>query len=119
VGPLTNVRGKAGTGVPVGHDVIKFIVVLVRRSGWDHARFEEYFLAVHEPLAVRIPGLRRYVQNFWRPDPNRDPPAWDAVVELWFDDYEATADLEKFTDLKASSWSVVHERVVKPSPELT
>jgi hypothetical protein len=54
----------------------------------------------------------------------RKPPAWDAVVELYWENREAmeaawaspegeaaTADLEAFADLSRSSWSIVEEIV--------
>lgn len=103
--------------------MVKFVVVLERREGMSHAEFREYFERVHQKLALALPGLRTYVQSFPAADPLRDPPRWDVVVELGFDDKEAmeeswrsaagraaTADLENLADLEASSWSVVEER---------
>ncbi len=44
--------------------MLKFMVVLVRKDGMDRLEFKRYFKDVHQPLARRIAGLRRYVQNF-------------------------------------------------------
>lgn len=105
--------------------MLKFMVVLVRKDGMDQREFKRYFKDVHEPLAMRIAGLRRYVQNFAVEDPHRKPPAWDAIIELYFDDWEqmeaawataegkaSTADLSAFADIERSSWSVVDENTI-------
>ena len=107
--------------------MLKFVVVLHRKPGWTAEQFREYFINVHQALALKIPGLRRYKQNFALDDPKRPRPAWDGVVELYFDDREAmeaawataegeaaTRDLEVFADLSQSAWSVVEERIVIP-----
>lgn len=105
--------------------MLKFMVVVRRRSDWTHEDFRDYFVRVHGPLAVKIPGLRRYKQNFLVLDPKRQPPAWDCIVELCFDDNDAmeaawatpegeaaTADLEVLADMERTTWSTVDERVV-------
>jgi uncharacterized protein (TIGR02118 family) len=68
--------------------MLKFIVVGYRRPDWSHEEFRRYFQDVHGPLALLIPGLRRYVQNFTLPGDRRQPP-WGAVIEFWFDDSES------------------------------
>lgn len=105
--------------------MLKFMVVVRRRSDWTHEDFRAYFIRLHGPLAVKIPGLRRYKQNFPAPDPKRRPPTWDCIVQLYFDDKDAmeaawaspegeaaTADLEVFADMAHTTWSTVDERVV-------
>jgi len=107
--------------------MLKFIVVLHRKPGWTAEKFRSYFIDVHQPLAEKIPGLRRYRQNFVMPDPKRERPPWDCVVELYFDDRDAmetawttpegqaaTADLQVFADLSRTARSVVEERVIVP-----
>ena len=104
--------------------MIKFVVVLYRRPGMTREDFSAFLRTTHRNLARRLPGLRRYVQNHPAQDATRKTPAWDAVVELYWDDREAmeaawaspegvaaTADLEAFADLTRSSWSVVQEIV--------
>lgn len=104
--------------------MVKFIVVLFKRPDRTFEEFRRYLADVHGPMAERIPGLRRYVQNHRANDPTRKHPGWDAIVELYFDDRQsleagwrspegeaATADLEPFADLSRSSWSIVEEFV--------
>ena len=106
--------------------MLKFVVVLKRKPDWTAEKFRDYFVRVHGPLAEKIPGLRRYKQNFPVADAKRKPPDWDCVVELYFDDKEAdgsglddsaegqaaTADLEVCADLAQTTWSIVEERIV-------
>ena len=105
--------------------MLKLVVVVRRKDDWTYERFRDYFVRVHGPLAEKIPGLRRYKQNFPTRDLKCEPPAWDCVVELYFDNKDAmeiawrtregeaaTADLEVFADVAQTTWSIVDERVV-------
>jgi hypothetical protein len=49
--------------------MLKFIVVLHRKKELAPEQFRTYFIEVHQLLAQKIPGLRRYKQNFVLPDP--------------------------------------------------
>jgi uncharacterized protein (TIGR02118 family) len=102
----------------------KFVVVLYRRPDFTVEQFRNNLRDEHGPMAERIPGLRRYVQNHVASDSARPHPGWDAVVELWWDDREAmeagwrspqgreaTAHLAAFADLSRTTWSVVEEDV--------
>lgn len=104
--------------------MLKFVVVLYRRADLSIERFQAILRGDHAQMAERIPGLRRYVQNHVEPDPNRPHPGWDAVVELYWDDWasmeaawatpegrRSTEHLEEFVDLSRSTWSVVKEEV--------
>jgi uncharacterized protein (TIGR02118 family) len=104
--------------------MIKFLVVLYRRGDLSAEEFAANLRRTHGPMAERIPGLRRYVQNHVAPDPTRRHPGWDAVVELYWDDRAsmeaawrspegeaATRHLEEFVDLSRSTWAVVEEEV--------
>jgi len=66
--------------------VVKVIVLMPRRGDMSREDFRQYLRETHLPLAAKIPGLRRLVVNWVRPDPNQPPPAYDAAVEDWFDD---------------------------------
>jgi len=101
-------------------DICKFMVVLYRRADFTPDQFQTYLREVHGPMAERLPGLRRYVQNHVVSDPFRRHPGWDAVVELYWENREAmerawsspegeaaTADLEAFADLSRTSWYIV------------
>lgn len=105
--------------------MLKFIVVLYRRPGLTHEQFRRYLQEIHGPLARNLPGLRKYVQNLVASDPKRKPPDWDAVIELYFDDWHAMeaawasprgaasdADLPAFADLRRTTWSAVEEITV-------
>lgn len=105
--------------------MVKLVTVMSRRGAMDRERFREHYETVHEPLAKKLPGLRRYRLNFALVDPERSPPSWDAIVEMWFDTIEelrgawntpqgraAADDLTQFVDLGRTSWSVVEEREI-------
>ncbi len=107
--------------------MLKFMVVIYRRAELTPAEFRRHLEEIHGPLARNLPGLRRYIQNLVYADPNRTPPAWDAVVELYFDNWAAMeaawaspqgaasdADLPAFADLARTTWSVVEEVTVLP-----
>jgi len=104
--------------------MLKFIVVLYRRPDLSPDAFFANLRDEHGPLAERIPGLRRYVQNHVVPDPKRKHPGWDAVIELYWDDWDsmeagwaspegqaATEHLRTLADLSRTTWSVVQEHV--------
>src|SRR6516165_3476446 len=102
--------------------MIKFMVVLYRREDLSAEEFGAALRKVHGPMAERISGLRRYVQNHVAADHSRKHPGWDAVVELYWDDRAsmeaawrspegeaATKHLEHFADLFRSTWAIVDE----------
>jgi uncharacterized protein (TIGR02118 family) len=110
--------------------MIKFVVVCYRRPDWSRDQFRRYFRETHGPLAMAIPGVRGYVQNFVEPDERRDP-SWDAVIEFWFDDRpsmeaawqseagrRATADNAMLMDLSRTQWAIVEEVVVCAAGQL-
>ena len=105
--------------------MLKFMVVLYRRNDLSQEEFRRHLREIHGPLARKLPGLRKYVQNYASDDPKRKHPGWDAIVELYFDDWdkmehawasvearESDADLPLFADLARSTWSVVDEVTV-------
>lgn len=102
--------------------MLKFVVVLYKRSDMSRKQFRDYFRNVHGPLAQKLPGLRKYTQNYVLEDLNREHPGWDGIAELYFDDWEsmeaawaslegeiATNDLVALADLEHTTWSVVEE----------
>ena len=107
--------------------MLKFIVVIYRRAELTPAEFRRHLDEIHGPLARNLPGIRKYVQNFACADPKRPSPPWDAIVELYFDNWAAMeaawaspqgaasdADLPAFADLTRTSWSVVEEITALP-----
>jgi uncharacterized protein (TIGR02118 family) len=104
--------------------MLKLIVVLYRRPGLPLEQFRAILRGQHAAMAESLPGLRKYVQNHVAPDATRRHPGWDAVVELYWDDWptmeaawaapegqRSTAHLAEFVDLSRSTWSVVNEEV--------
>ncbi len=104
--------------------MVKFMVVLYQRPDLSVEELHANLRQIHGPMAERIPGLRRYIQNHVAADPSRTHPGWDAVVELYWDDWPsmeaawrsaegeaATRHMEEFVDLSKSTWSVVDEEV--------
>ena len=107
--------------------MLKFMVVIYKRPDFTQEQFRKHLQGTHARLAKNLPGLKKYVQNHVCPDPKRKSPGWDAVVELYFDDWEAMeaawaspqgaasdADLPAFADLSRTTWSVVEEITVVP-----
>lgn len=105
---------------------VKFVVVLVRRSDLSAAEFQHYFKTVHEPMALVLPDLIGYTQNFAADDETRQRPQWDAVIEFrftsraameaaWATDAgrKATEDLQHMADLTRSTWGLVDEFVIR------
>ncbi len=104
--------------------MLKFVVVLYRRPDLSVEQFRRILRGEHAAMAELLPGLRKYVQNHVAPDPHRKHPGWDAVVELYWDDWpsmeaawaapegrRSTEHLAEFVDLSRSTWSVVEEEV--------
>lgn len=102
--------------------MLKFMVVLYKKPGMSEEEFHRFLREVHGPMALKLPGLRRYVQNHVVKDSKRAHPGWSAIIELYFDDREAmeaawatpegeaaTADVGEFADLSLSRWSIVTE----------
>ena len=105
--------------------MLKFVVVVYKLPTLSEAEFVRYFREVHGPLALKLPGLKKYRQNFVAADPTRKHPGWNAVIELYWEDHQAmeaawqspegvaaTADLPAFADLARTTWSIVEERAV-------
>jgi len=102
----------------------KVIYVLHRRPDMDAGEFCRYWRDVHGPLAARMPGLRRYVQDYPLPASSRELPC-DGIAELWFDGPEemqaafaspegvaTLADSPNFLDMDRVGMMVVDEVAV-------
>jgi len=107
--------------------MLKFMVVLYRREDLTYDQFRHHLETVHAPLAKALPGLKKYIQNHRADDPKRKHPGWDAIIELYFDDWQSMeaawaspqgaasdADLPLFADLERTTWSVVEELNLLP-----
>jgi len=106
--------------------MIKSIVLAHRKPGMTHEEFSKYWLNVHAPLAAKIPGVRRYVQNHYVAVPGMKFEG-DGIVEMWYDDMESWKkvleslrgnielfeDGKKFCDIKPGGEWIVEEHVIK------
>jgi len=68
--------------------MFKLIILVKKKTALNDDGFVRYFLDTHAPLAKKMPGVRKYVVNFVKRPPNREPD-YNAVAELWFDDISA------------------------------
>ena len=108
--------------------MIKSVGLLTRKKDWTHEQFVKHWIETHAPLAHKVPGLRRYVQNHIRGERTRaDIEATaveiDGIAELWFDDQAALETAARTPEMKAlhadgalfigriKSW-VVEEKVI-------
>src|SRR5258707_4656038 len=86
--------------------MIKTVGLLTRKDGFTHAQFMRHWVDVHGPLALAVPGLRRYVQNHIRaerarPDIPETQVEIDGIAELWFDDQTALEAAARSPEMKA------------------
>jgi uncharacterized protein (TIGR02118 family) len=89
--------------------MIKVLSLLTRKDGISHEQFVRHWYDIHGPLALAVPGIRRYVQShitesLTRPDIPETDVAVDGIAELWYDDLEsfrraaATPEMKTLTD---------------------
>jgi uncharacterized protein (TIGR02118 family) len=70
--------------------MINAIFMICRLPGLDHRDFFEHWSKVHGPLAEKLPGLRRYIQNHAVLEMfGRGTQTHDGWSEFWFDDFAA------------------------------
>jgi len=86
--------------------MIKTVGLLTRKSGWTHEQFMKHWVGTHAPLAHKVPGLRRYVQNHiqgerTRADIEATAVEIDGIAELWFDDQAALETASRTPEMKA------------------
>ena len=86
--------------------MIKSLSLLVRKDGMTHEEFMKHWIEIHAPLAVKVPGLRRYVQSHIRDERRRPDIPWfgvevDGIAETWYDDAEAMARAVATPEMKA------------------
>ncbi len=75
---------------PTTPDMVKGIFIASKLPGLSHQEFFDHWQNVHGPLAAKVPGLRRYVQNHAIPERYADlQHTHDGWSELWFDDLAA------------------------------
>ena len=112
--------------------MIKFTILLKRKSSLTHQQFVDHHQNVHADLFMSMPivkeTVRRYVQQHGIPAdlPGMPPPKYDGITELWFDDVEALGrcfsdpeylavirpDEDSFLDLHGCDFIVSEEHLV-------
>jgi uncharacterized protein (TIGR02118 family) len=66
--------------------VYKCVWMIKFRPELDPDEVREKWRTSHAELALKIPGIRRYVQNHWVADPLGSERTYDGTVDCWFDD---------------------------------
>lgn len=74
--------------------MIKSLTLLTRKAGLTHEQFMRHWVEIHGPLALKVPGIRRYVQTHLleerkRPDIPSSDIEIDGIAELWYDDQDS------------------------------
>jgi uncharacterized protein (TIGR02118 family) len=70
--------------------MVNAIFMVCRLPGLDHRDFFEHWSEVQGPLAMKLPGLRRYIQNHAILEAfTRGGQTHDGWSEFWFDDFAA------------------------------
>lgn len=96
--------GAAQTGTWPG--VAKSLTLLVRKPGMSHVEFMRYWLEVHAPMALRVPGMRGFIAmevigTSARPDiPGPRPIEIDGIAESWHDATNSPANPDASTEAK-------------------
>ncbi len=88
---------------PVPPGAVHLIALGERKPGMSIEQFQNYWREHHGPLAVKIPGLRRYVQNHPMLElyGGRNAPLCDCVAEAWFDSLEDLQRANETPEMKA------------------
>ena len=106
--------------------MVKIVFIAHKRSDMDQEEFRRYWRETHAPIAAKIPGVRKYIQNYANIGFDGTPPPFDGFVEFWFDDEAslersiespegeaALADLRNFLDIeRLQSFSVEEVTII-------
>ena len=112
-------------------NMIKVIGLLTRKPHISHEDFVKHWFEIHGPLALAVPGIRRYVQSHiigsrTRPDIAETGVQADGIAELWYDDIESyeraarTPEMKRLTDDGAlfiggiKTWLVEEREIIPP-----
>lgn len=110
--------------------MIKIVIFFKRIPGMSVEAFQQHWRTTHADIIVKLPGIRRYIQNHVLPSGYRKgEPAFDAVAESFFDSTEAMKALAKtpeyqkvlgdepnFIDRATMGSIITDEYVVKDGP---
>jgi uncharacterized protein (TIGR02118 family) len=111
--------------------MVKVLSLLTRKPEISHEQFVKHWLEIHGPLALAVPGIRRYVQSHIvgtrkRADIAEIDLDIDGIAELWYDDRDAlaraaaTPEMKRLTDDGAQfigrikSYIVEEKQIIPP-----
>jgi uncharacterized protein (TIGR02118 family) len=113
--------------------LIKLLSLLTRKPHLTHDQFVDHWLNIHGPLALAVPGVRRYVQShitgtLSRPDIPDTAVEVDGFAELWYDDMAsfqraaASPEMKRLTDDGAliighiKTYVIDEKQIIPPRP---
>jgi uncharacterized protein (TIGR02118 family) len=110
--------------------MVKAIYLIKRKPGMELEAFCNYWQTIHADLALKVPGLRKYVQSHTLLSGyKKGEPVFDGIAEVWYDDTNAmrkiaespesravTLDGHNFMDVRGSGFLLTTEHVIKDGP---
>jgi len=69
--------------------VYKCVWMIRFRPERDPEEVRRAWRTTHGELALKVPGIKRYVQNHWVGDPSNSERTFDGTVDCWFEDRAA------------------------------
>ncbi|MHB9287939.1 EthD family reductase [Halobacteriales archaeon Cl-PHB] len=97
--------------------MLKYTVLLEKRSDITHEEFAEYWEEEHAPLAFDLPGVKRYATA---PVINPEEVPWDGVGELWFDsmdDMRSAFDNDLGREIREDEENFIDDILILPASE--
>jgi uncharacterized protein (TIGR02118 family) len=81
---------------------MKMIFGAKRRPGMSREEFGEYWTTKHAAIAMKVPGIKRYVINL-APDLTGSgaEQSYDGFAEAWFDSLEEMRNASRSPEIKA------------------
>src|ERR1700733_4642078 len=97
--------------------MLKVCTLFKRKSGLSVAEYQSYWRGEHPNYVKRLPGVRPYAQNHPLPETfGANPPIYDGLVELYFDDSAALKHLgttQEYQDLNADEENFVDRSTIQ------
>ena len=86
--------------------MIRRVSILTRKPELTHEEFVDHWENVHGPLALEVPGIRRYVQSHivdehFRSDLTSQEDEVDGIAELWYDSLDALRESSETAEAMA------------------
>ncbi len=107
---------------------VKTVTRVKRKEGVTVEEFRKHWAEVHGPIALRLPGIQRYVQSATVDEAYQyGEPRWDGVAQIWVDNLpalkavresetytvDAMSDASLFLDVSAISGFAAEEVLVR------